>query len=347
MDFVCSENAQLYTNPDNVLYLSGFVGSFGWVLLWNEEKFLITDGRYLANAKKLAEKEDFKIQDIKEIKKLAEKVTGTMVIENSVTLALQKRLKKVFTSATIKVMKENVMVKAREIKNEEEIKKIEVAQAHADIVLARFWQKLKKGMTEKQAAWILELDLRAENKFGLAFGPIVAFGNNTASPHHHPSDKKLQKGDAILVDCGVKYQNYCSDFTRCAVFGENKEYEKLYDDVLAVQNETIKEIENQNNWKSVAEYCRAKLKAKKTEYEKNYTHSLGHGVGLEVHESPSLSIKSKDEIKNGQVITIEPGVYLSGDPENFGVRIEDLIVIENGKPRILSRLSKKLVKIAA
>ena len=158
-------------------------------------------------------------------------------------------------------------------------------------------------------------DLGADD---ISFEPIVAFGPHSAIPHHHNTATKLKKGDTLLVDMGMKYKGYCSDMTRTFFFGKpSAQQQKVYELVLEAQEAGIKKIKSGVATKKVDEAARKAL----GNYEEYFKHSLGHGIGLEVHEMPSLSGRSTEILKENMIVTVEPGIYLDG---KFGVRIEDM-----------------------
>ena len=187
-------------------------------------------------------------------------------------------------------------------------------------------------------AFELEIALRARGKFELAFDPIVAFGANSAVPHHQPSKKNLQKNENILVDCGAKFSGFCSDLTRNFFFGSpSREFLHKFENLKNAQNLTIKKFVAGAKISAIEKFCREKIGPDK----KFFSHSLGHGVGLEIHERPVISQKSREKLRKNQIVTCEPGVYF---PEKFGIRIEDLLQIrENRPPKILSKSEKNLI----
>ena len=194
-------------------------------------------------------------------------------------------------------------------------------------------------MTEKEIALEIYNYFIKHGADGLAFDTIVASGTNSSKPHAIPTDKKIEYGDIIVIDFGAKYNGYCADMTRTIFVGEvNKEAEKLYNFLFEVQaNATRKFLEGEDT----------KVIAKSVEYDlnqKNCTliHALGHGVGIDIHEKPILSVKSSSILKNNMVVTNEPGIYIPGD---IGIRIEDTVVINGRIPRILTNSSKQLTVI--
>ncbi|HLL60359.1 MAG TPA: M24 family metallopeptidase, partial [Candidatus Nitrosocosmicus sp.] len=234
----------------------------------------------------------------------------------------------------------NFIPASRQVKEEHEIKMMRMAARYTDECMKEIIKFIKIGVSERELAFKIEYLLK-EKGLELAFAPIVAIDKNSAAIHYAPGDTKVKNGSIILIDLGAKYNNYCSDITRMVFVGKPKsEYVNAYQTLLQTQTDSIKLISKTKNWKDVDIHCRKLLK------ENNFPeflHSLGHGVGLEVHENPHISFMSKDKIAPGQVITIEPGIYVPG---KFGMRIEDTIYInEKKETNILTQYSKKLLVI--
>lgn len=218
----------------------------------------------------------------------------------------------------------------REVKSKTEIINIQRACKITDEILGKFVEKFKKFKTEEEAAAFLVYETRIRG-CGLAFEPIVASGANASVPHHVPSGK-IKKGFCV-VDFGVTYQGYCSDVTRTFFVGKPTEEEKkTYYDLLKVQRTVINKV------MMGKEIAPLHNEVKKILGDK-LIHSLGHGLGIEVHEPPYVSSSTKGVLKEGMVITIEPGVYAAG---KYGIRIEDDVLVTKGKPRVLSKFSKEL-----
>jgi len=227
----------------------------------------------------------------------------------------------------------NFMREVRECKNAGEIAKIEKACKITDEIIGKFVKNFGNFKTEEEAAAFLIYETRIRG-CGLAFEPIVASGANAAVPHHIPSGK-IHNGFCV-VDFGVTYKGYCSDMTRTFYVGTPTTQEKkLYSDLLKVQEDSINKV------KAGAEIAALHDDAAKILGDK-FIHSLGHGLGIEVHESPYISSSTKGVLKEGMVITIEPGVYVPG---KYGIRIEDDMLVTSGKPRVLNKFSKELICI--
>jgi peptidase M24 len=229
--------------------------------------------------------------------------------------------------------------KLRMIKDSDEIACIEKACEITDDCFEYLKKFIKIGMTEKEIALEIYNYFIKHGADGLAFDTIVASGTNSSKPHAIPTDKRIEYGDVIVIDFGAKYNGYCADMTRTIFVGEvSKEAEKLYNFLLDVQADGTRKLVEGEDTRTIA---------KSVEYELNQRnctliHALGHGVGIDIHEKPILSVKSSTILKNNMVVTNEPGIYI---PEDIGIRIEDTIVINDRIPRILTNSSKHLTII--
>ena len=351
-------NALLVTNVSNITYLTGYANFSkdereAYLLITKNKQYVITDGRYaeavLIHIPRFELIERTIKNSLKNIfKNLAKKhkIKKIGIEENNVTVNEHAFLKKYFES-----LKNFSLSNLRSIKEHGEIDAIEKACQLGDKAFEYILKKIKKGVTEKEIAFEIELFIK---KLGaeLSFPSIVAFGKNSSVPHHQTSDQRLTTNDQIvLLDFGVKLNNYCSDMTRTVFFGKpTSEQRKIYQTVLTAQQ---KAIEHLGRWRS-NDFGSSEvlLKAKdidKTAHDyiiaKDYPtipHNLGHGTGLEIHEAPRLSPKSKDILKPGMVFSIEPGIYIPGFG---GVRIEDLVVLEPTGPRLLTKSPRDLTLV--
>ena len=229
----------------------------------------------------------------------------------------------------------------RSIKREEELFAIKQACHVGDLVLKDIIPYIHPGQTEKEIAWYIEKSIREGYSSELAFDPIIAVDAHAAIPHYHTKKGEgvIKDGSLLLIDFGVKAHNYCSDNTRMVGIGNvSDEIKKTYAALLAVQKKTIKYANEAISLKDIDQYCRSELQKHTLP---NYNHSTGHGVGLEVHESPRISAASIDEKKLGHVFTLEPGIYYPG---KWGMRIEDTVtVLDQGKIEVLTRFPKELI----
>ena len=226
----------------------------------------------------------------------------------------------------------------RMIKDEEESNLLREAAEVSDDVVTELISKLREGMTEIEACSILKELYKKHGTLEYSFSPIIAFGKNGADPHHDTDDSKLEKGQSVVIDVGGRTNNYCSDITRTVFLGNcSKEQEKVYNIVLKANKEAISRIKPGVKFKDIDRAARDVIE--KEGYGKYFTHRTGHSIGIEDHENPSVSIDNPMEVKEGMTFSIEPGIYLEG---NFGVRIEDIVLVTKDGCEVLNKASKKL-----
>jgi Xaa-Pro aminopeptidase len=220
-----------------------------------------------------------------------------------------------------------------------ELEELDALQAAVDLGDAAFQHvadRIEPGWTEKQAAWEIERYMREHGGEAVSFDTIVAGGPWGAMPHAYPRDCALEPGEMVVIDMGVRLNGYCSDLTRTIFLGKpDDQFKKVYDIVLGAQL-TAEELVQAGMTGEEAHNLAHRV-IEEAGYGDKFGHGLGHGVGLAVHESPRLARTSKDVLADGMVVTIEPGIYISGWG---GVRIEDMVVIENGKARVMTHAAK-------
>lgn len=240
------------------------------------------------------------------------------------------------------------------IKNQKEIELIEKACEFADKTFDYILKEIKVGVTEKEISLKIQRFTR-KNNAKISFRPVVAFGKNTAEIHHKPNHKKLKKNNIIMLDFGTKVNNYCSDMTRTIFMGKASEKQKrIYKVVLEAQKKSLDFLNNYYNdtYHRSGNKQELDIMAKDVDrIARDYIisqgypaipHALGHGIGKKVHEKPKLSPKSKAVLKIGMVFSVEPGIYL----KNFGgIRIEDLVVLEEKGPRLLTHSPKNIIEL--
>lgn len=330
----CGLTGAVITDRANVTFLTGFGGDDSWALIIGRRLWLLTDSRYTEQAQN--ECVACKIIQCKgslyaEVAKIVArfKSAPTLGIENTIPVAVFDKIKKGVKTRFKKT--HNLVKQVRAIKEPAEVAILRHASHIADKALDRALKQLRTGMTEAELGGIIELEMR-KRAAAAAFETIVCFGPNASRPHHIPGKRKLRANDTILIDFGAKYNGYNSDKTRCFAVGKVKrEFQKAYAAVALAQQTAIDLI---------AEGVKAKdidAAARKVIAEAGFPvfgHSLGHGLGLEVHELPVLFSKSKDILKAGQVVTVEPGIYLPG---RFGIRIEDDVLVTKTGSQIITR----------
>ena len=254
----------------------------------------------------------------------------TIGVEESIPLPFYQRLKTIFSFCQINTIP-NSVEDLRIIKTAAEIKAIKKAVAITKDAFSYIKEIIDSGSTEKDIFLELERFLCLKGDIRPAFDPIVAFGANTAIPHHISGHNKLGKNSLCLIDCGAKYRGYCADLTRIFFFDKMPPYlKKIYDIVKKAKESAVKKVKSGVKIKTVDKAARDYI-AKKG-FAKNFGHGLGHGVGLEVHERPFLNPKNEGILKEGMVITIEPAIYLT---RRFGIRLEDTILVKKNKAEIL------------
>jgi len=322
------------TKPANVTYVTGFSGEDSWAVIAKGRVYLLTDSRYTEQAHGECPHSTI-IQRTaplpQALGKLLKKLKSVRIItvEKSASIEDFEQIKKA-VRARLKSAA-GIIETFRSAKDSSEIAAIKAAASIAAKALKQILPHIRPGITENQLAGLLDFQIR---KLGATSGfeTIVAFGPNASRPHHKPTTKKLKCKDAVLIDFGAKYKGYCSDITRCFVFGSpTRLYKKAYDVVQQAQLAAIKRV------KAGVEMVRVDAAAREVIRKSGlpvYGHGTGHGFGLEIHELPFLKPESKGKLKAGQIITVEPGVYIPG---KLGVRIEDDILVTPTGCEILTR----------
>jgi len=327
-------NCLIVTNPAHVTYTTGFMGADSWAVITKGQTFLLTDSRYTEQAKR--ECVGCRILERADSESLAKAAANLLkahsiraaTVEKSISLAGFEALKKI-VRARLK-SEADIIESLRCNKDSSEIAAIRSAASIAARALNQTLQYIKPGITESELAGMLNLQIR---KLGatISFDTIVAFGPNASRPHHQPGKRKLKQNDTILIDFGARYKGYCSDITRCFAIGRPTAfYKKVYDVVEQAQAAAIKMIRAGVKIEQVDAAAREVIRKNSFPV---YGHGTGHGLGLEIHELPYIKSKSKDKLEVGQVITIEPGIYIPG---KLGVRIEDDILVTETGCRILT-----------
>lgn len=341
----------IVTKPANVSYATGFMGDDSWAVITRQGRtYLVTDSRYTEQAQTecphcriIRRKQTIAEATGKLIKKLKpvlseacterrRSVEGSVRIvgvESSTTLADFAAIRK-NVAARLKTVAD-VIESLRSQKDAGEIAAITEAASIAAKALEQTLSRIKPGISESELAGVLDLEVR---KLGarIGFDTIVAFGPNASRPHHQPTTRKLRPADTILIDFGAKYRGYCCDITRCFAFGRATAlYKRAYGAVELAQAAAIEKI------KAGVEMVKVDAAARDVICDSGlpvYGHGTGHGFGLEIHELPFVKPESKGRLKAGEVLTIEPGIYMPG---KLGVRIEDDILVSQTGCEILTR----------
>ncbi len=329
----------------NIRYLCGYSGSSGLLWVTPQSTVFFTDFRYQEQARR-----EVKASRAVIIKKSllddllswsglsrAERIgyeAGHLLCSQWEHITQRLRPRRLVSTL-------GLVEQARLVKDDYELARIARAAAIADRAFAAIVKFIKPGMAERTVANQLDFYLKQFGAEKPSFDSIVASGPNAALPHAQPGERRLRRGDFLVLDFGARYQGYCSDMTRTVCLGKpTDKHLKIYDLVHRAQAAGLKAVRPGVRGREADAASRSVIEA--AGYGKYFGHGLGHGVGLEVHEGPRLGKTSEDVLRPGHVVTVEPGVYLPGWG---GVRIEDLVAITPNGCRVLSRANKKLITI--
>lgn len=337
--------AILITDNNNRFYFTNFKSSAGTVVISKYFSCFLIDFRYFEKAKNTIKELDvvlceslykqlnslFKTNNIKEI----------FVETDNVTISNFENLKnnlKEFEISSETTVSEHIK-KLRSIKSEKETTYISLAQELTDKTFSYILPKIKLGMTEKEIMLDMEFFMRSLGSEGVSFDFIVVSGKNTSLPHGVPTDKKIQNGDFITMDFGAVINGYHSDMTRTVAVGSvTKKQREVYETVLKAQKETLNFIKPNVSCYDVDKTARDIISL--AGYGECFGHGLGHSVGLEIHESPACNTRDKTLLQKGMIMTVEPGIYIENE---FGVRIEDMVVVTENGCQNLTKSPKELI----
>lgn len=345
-DILDQVNALFISNRTNIRYLTGFVGvedRDAFVLLVKDKTYFFTNSLYIEQAKDLSptlisrenpiSKEVAKVCNALNIKKLGFEDTNLTVAELA-------KLKQVMPDVEFVPTRDRIET-LRMIKRKEEMENIKLAAKITDQCFSYICKRIRPGITEARLAWEIEgfFKFRAGD---VAFSPIVAYNEHSSEPHYAKrGNSPLRKNSLILLDFGARVNGYCADMTRMVFLGQPKtEWVNGYNAVLAANQKAIELLKSGERDGAVLDTAardvieKAGLPA--------YPHSLGHAVGLDIHEAPRLSIAKAETLMENMVVTVEPGVYIAG---NYGVRIEDLVLLSNNGITVLSKSSKEIITL--
>ncbi|KKU87822.1 MAG: Xaa-Pro aminopeptidase [Candidatus Gottesmanbacteria bacterium GW2011_GWA2_47_9] len=380
MKILASLDALLITNQTNIRYLTGFVGvdareREAYLLLASNQCYLFTNSLYreqAKNAKCTMPNATLTFVEIsrenpigKELKRVLQKTVFVQrqssskalleLEEADLTVAEYTKLKKELKGVKL-IPTQNRIEELRMIKRTDEIENIRAAAKLTDACFTFILSKLTPGVEEGEIAWEIESFFRKRGAT-LAFSPIVAFGKNSSQPHYSPSNSRsfdfaqdkqsgiLQKQDVALFDFGARVNGYCSDMTRVVFIGKPKdEWRRTYQTVLEAQQAALEYLQAQGRALSSQLSGGKADRIARAVIQKAglppYPHSLGHAVGLDIHEAPRLTVKKNQILKPNMVVTVEPGVYVEGQ---YGIRIEDLILLKKDSIEVLSKSPKELI----
>ena len=338
-------DAVLVSAPENRRYLSGFSGSAGQLLISRNRAVLATDSRYSEQATNQAS--EFQVHQVRggwgwlleELKESGVKRVGfesqdmTVSSYNSLLDAIKAESG---LSGISLIPVAGLADDQRIIKDGNELGLLQRAIDASDAAMETVCPLIAEGMTEREVAWRMEMAMRDAGADTISFDTIVAAGPNGAMVHHQPTDRAIQRGEPIVIDMGAKVGGYCSDITRTVIVGEPDEmFHKIYGIVLGAQLAAINTVQIGMTGEECDSLARDVIA--EAGYGDNFGHSLGHGVGLAIHENPRVSPKSTDSLDLNTVFTVEPGIYISGWG---GVRIEDIVILGEDGATPLSKASK-------
>jgi Xaa-Pro aminopeptidase len=337
-------DAFLISQPENRMYVSGFSGSAGYLFVTPKLAVLATDFRYIEQSKLQAP--DYEVFQISgKVEEWFPKLVGVAGLtrlgfeSESVSVAVARQLSDALAKAGLKielVPVDGLVEAIRVVKETGEIDLISKAVRISDLAMTHIIAFIEAGMTEKAVAWEIEKYMREHDSQSVPFEVLVQSGPNSALPHAQPSDRPIGAGEPVVMDIGAKVGWYASDLTRTVCVGKpGAKFKKIYDTVLGAQLAAIALIKEGMTGDQADSFARTVIK--EAGHGDAFGHSLGHGVGLAVHEAPRLGPNSADVLRNGMVFSIEPGIYVPGWG---GVRIEDLATLESGKVKVLSAAPK-------
>ena len=333
----------IINNLKNVYYLTGFWGSNGTIFISRDRQILVTDARYIIAAKQ--EVTGFEIfadrDELAAIAKIAKDMGLSRIgFEDEISVSYYHRMQTAFEG--LELVPQTQFVEAlRMIKDETEIETIRKACSISDQAFHDALEFIKPGKTEIEIANFLDFRMRELGAAGLSFDTILASGINSSKPHAHPMHKPVELGEAITMDFGCLYEHYVSDMTRTIYLGHvSDEQAEIYNTVLKANQALIDQAKAGLGFRDFDKIPRDIIV--EAGYGECFTHGIGHGIGLDIHEEPYFSQTSTEVIKSGMVLTDEPGIYIEG---KYGVRIEDDILITDKGCELLTLAPKELIVI--
>ncbi|MDE7401208.1 MAG: aminopeptidase P family protein [Clostridia bacterium] len=334
-------DALVTTQDDLRFYLTGFKSSFGVVVTDRNGTSFYTDSRYSEAAAKALATSGIKVAEYPRGVKLYDFLKGYSSLAvpfNAITADEYGQL----IAAGFKLVDSATAFKAAmAVKSQSEIDNITLACKATDKAFCELLNQIKEGMTENEVAALLEYLMRKHGASGTSFDTICAFGANGSVPHHETGATKLKFGDAVLIDFGCKINGYCSDCTRTFLFGDDGkhgEFKELYEKVLTAHMLVKQEFRSGMTGRQGDAIARNYLA--KYDLAKYFTHSLGHSLGINIHEAPNLTPTDETVFSDGMVFSDEPGIYIAG---KLGIRIEDTVTLSGGKVLSLTDSDKKLI----
>lgn len=336
----------LIISPENRFYFTHFSSSDGYLFVTRDDALFLTDSRYIEAAQSKIKncRCDELVSLSKQLPSIAKemKFTSLLTEANRLTVSQLSQLRKIFAGIRLSTVgTDKIIDSLREIKTEEEVKNIVLAQRIAERAFKHILSFIKPGVSERDISLELDYFMLKNGAEALSFETIAVSGVKSSMPHGVPDGKKIDNGDFVTMDYGAVVNGYHSDMTRTVAVGKITDKQKdVYNTVLSAQ-------------KNAAEFVKAGVKLSDADaaardiisgkgYGEFFRHSTGHGVGIEIHEAPFVSPRSTSVLKKGNVITDEPGIYIPGE---FGVRIEDMLLITENGCKNLTNAPKELIII--
>jgi|SRR5215211_7682712 len=331
----------LVTNLVNVRYLTGFTGTNGACIVTPDERLFVTDFRYVEQAQEQVRGFELVKGERDLLAQLAKLLDGRAGFDDAhVTVRVHRKLFERMGDGVELVEAGGLVERLREVKDDEELRAIAAATELADGVYDLLREQGVGGRTERELARDLERELR-DRGAEPSFPAIVASGAHAALPHAVPRDVPVEAGTLMILDMGARLDGYCSDCTRTfAIGGVGERALEIYELVRVAQEEALEAVRAGAACPDVDAVARDRIE--EAGFGERFGHGLGHGVGLEVHEGPRLAKTAEGELRSGSVVTVEPGVYLPGE---VGVRIEDLVVVGDDRPDVLTGFPKELIRL--
>ena len=339
-------DAALVTEDVNRRYFTGMKSSAGTVLVTREKAYLIIDFRYIEKARKTVHDAEVIMQE-----KLYEQINGLLKKHGAKTVAIESRsmtvsqLKGILERLNAEIDDSDALSNAidalRIVKSQDEIDKIIKAQRIAEAAFEDVLNFIRPGVTEREVGLHLDYYMLSHGAEALSFDTIAVSGPNTSLCHGVPTDRPVKSGEFVLMDYGATYEGYHSDMTRTVCVGKPTEkMEKVYAIVLDAQLKALAEIKAGVCGADIDKIARDVIT--EAGYGEAFGHSLGHGVGMNIHETPNASPSSKHIFKENMIVTVEPGIYL---PDEFGVRIEDFVIIKENGCENMTLAKKNLISL--
>ena len=333
----------LVSNLVNVRWLTGFTGTNGAAVLTRDRRLFLTDFRYTEQAEAQVDAAFERLPAGRDlVADLAAELTGRAGFDDGhMSVSTHAKLQGKVGDGVELVAAGGAVEELRQVKDGVELERIAAAQELASAALERILEQGLVGRSERAVALDLEQEMRLAGATGPSFPSIVASGPQGALPHAEPRDVEIAAGQLVVLDWGALLDGYCSDCTRTVATGPlDQEAGEAYELVRRAQQTGLDAVRAGASGKAVDAAAREVIAD--AGYGDEFGHSLGHGVGLEVHEGPTLSMRSEDELQAGNVVSVEPGVYLPG---RFGIRIEDLVAVTDTGADVFTRLTKELVTV--